>query len=353
MPDLTTYNWAELAPSTPPSPRYHFDMVWDGTRIIMFGGRTTVRLNETWEFDGTDWNQLFPATVPTARDKHSMVWTGSRVIMFGGDKVSAVDPFHVNTNETWEFVGGNWNLLSPASSPSRREGAAMIWDGSRVLLYGGYGPSGETGANIKHDTWEFTGGNWNQLSPTNHIPSNVVGDASNDGRALMPMVWEGSRIVSFGGSSNAGANYQLPLTNYHESGGNTWIYNGDWSQPAPATDPIARFSTPIAITDDDNKILMYGGDITRVGGLGRAYDGTTWQFNGTNWLNLSKFGPGSRGNGKMVWDTIGNRFILFGGRATSSATRLGDTWEFAGVAAPPTEEPKAPSLNHVEFRAYQ
>lgn len=339
MPDLTAYEWNELSPATAMGQRFNHRMIWDGTRAVLFGGQretSPFNLSDTWEFDGTDWNDLSPATTPHARRLHSMVWDGSRILMFGGEYTSGAG--FTWLNDTWEFVGGDWNQLSPSTSPSVRSACAMVWDGSRVLLHGGVGsPSGQTIA--PDETWEFVAGDWNQLSPAN-TPEDI--DHTGGGRFGHALVWDGSRAVTFSGVSDpGGGGGQFPApppASFLEAGGATWVFQtGTWSQPSPATEMPAKFSYPMAITDDDQTIMVYGGDISRIGDAGQRYEGRTWQFDGTTWEDLSKFGPGSRGNSAMVWDTINNRFILHGGAANSTRDALDDTWEFAPTVGPAVE----------------
>src|SRR4029077_13348463 len=55
------------------------------------------------------------------------------VVVFGGGS-SAEDQ-----NITWAWDGSDWTQLSPAKSPSAREGLGTIWDpaNQRFLVFGG------------------------------------------------------------------------------------------------------------------------------------------------------------------------------------------------------------------------
>jgi N-acetylneuraminic acid mutarotase len=51
----------------------------------MFGGDSALE-NEMWWYNpaANTWTQQIMSDSPSARARHSMVWDGSRVIMFGG-----------------------------------------------------------------------------------------------------------------------------------------------------------------------------------------------------------------------------------------------------------------------------
>lgn len=336
MPDFSTYNWRELSPADQPSARQGHAMVWDGTRIIMFGGGNVYHHGlgnnaETWEYVGGNWNQLAPATSPSARRYHSMVWDGTQVILHGGHST-------VDLQDTWTFDGTTWTDVTPGGTkPSVRYRHLAVWDGTRMLIYGGV----TVFQLVSKDTWEFESGAWTQLTPTNYIPNvqHVGTPLSDDGRAGMTGVWDGTRILTFSGYSDGGAGGEFTSSGYQEPGGGTWQYaTADWSQVGPATNPDARFDHGFCITDDDQKLLMYGGNVTRVSQDGNGFINETWQYDGSDWTELSAtINPGRRET-VMVWDDVNARALLFGGGdmgdPTGADAAFNDTWEFAADAPP-------------------
>ena len=76
-------------------------------------------------------------------------------MIFGGrDKVGL-------RNDTWEFISGNWTLITPPTSPTARDDHAMCYDSNskRILLFGG-----RTAAGAANDTWAWDGQNWTQIT---------------------------------------------------------------------------------------------------------------------------------------------------------------------------------------------
>ena len=72
-------------------------------------------------------------------------------------------------------------------------------------------------------------------------------------------------------------------------------------------------------------VLLFGG---YRGGFG-FYD-DTWEWNGTTWTQAPTTGPAPRGNFALAYDSVRNRTVLFGG-AGAGGSFLGDTWEYDGA----------------------
>lgn len=97
------------------------------------------------------WTSLSPATVPAGRydaasafDASATDGTHGKLVVFGGENSSSVA-----VQETWTWDGTNRTKLTPATSPSARWGARMAYDTATGLtdLFGGY-----TGTTYLNDT---------------------------------------------------------------------------------------------------------------------------------------------------------------------------------------------------------
>jgi CARDB len=124
-------------------------------RTVLFGGRGTGRLGDTWEWDGSNWTQESPSSAPFPRFFQSMAFDAQlgKTILFGGDYIRpyALGP----SNDTWEFDGSQWIQDWTSSAPSPRAGQALVFDlsRSRVVLFGG---TDETFSDpFFNDTWEL------------------------------------------------------------------------------------------------------------------------------------------------------------------------------------------------------
>ena len=63
-------------------------MAYDAARgrVVLFSGLSAQRLADTWEWDGGRWSQMKPATSPPFRSGHAMAYdpVRRRVVLFGG-----------------------------------------------------------------------------------------------------------------------------------------------------------------------------------------------------------------------------------------------------------------------------
>jgi hypothetical protein len=171
-------NWTELQPVTRPSARVEAKMVYDrkNQEIVLFGGLTSAGqwLNETWIWNGTNWEKQNPAMSPSTRDGFALVYDDrlKRVVCFGGYD----HPRSLKLNDTWAWDGMTWEQIFPDSTPSARYGHQMAYDDSRSesLLFGGYDNS-----NWLQDTWILKAAN----SPPIAVCKNVEIAAGDDCRA--------------------------------------------------------------------------------------------------------------------------------------------------------------------------
>jgi hypothetical protein len=180
-------------------------------RVVLFGGyrldgaAETVRLGDTWEWDGNGWHEVVaPGASP--RNGASLAYspTHGGVILFGGNGPST---------ETWRFDGTSWVALEPA--PEGRFNAATAFDGtSRSLLrFGGW-----NGRARESDTWLLAEG-WQRLDVEGPSARNHTAMAFDDARR---------RVVLFGGHDG-----EMVF-------GDTWEWNGESWTLAQAGQPTKR-----------------------------------------------------------------------------------------------------------------
>ena len=111
-------SWTEIDMITKPVNRYWEGLVYDKSiqKVILFGGRNACgigeALDDTWEYDPSNnqWTELSPSTNPTHRFDFSLVYMpeSQRTIAFGGFR------FPDNCfGDMWsyDYSTNNWNLL--------------------------------------------------------------------------------------------------------------------------------------------------------------------------------------------------------------------------------------------------
>ena len=279
--------WEERFPATSPTVSVLHDMAYDSWRekTVLFGEDGS---DDTWEWDGTTWNKA-ATSGPSARFYHAMAFDSKRgkVVLFGGT-TNGSD----RLNDTWEWDGTSWSQVA-STGPSGRVAICncMIYDTHRevVVLHGGTSGSNET--------WEWNGTAWSL--------------ASTDGpsRVHHAMAYDTVRKTTllFGGAVP-----EQPASS------ETWEYDGTtWAQ-VTTSGPPARVYHRMAFDKDRGKAVMFGGQFS--GGGAPTYT-DTWEWNGSEWTEVSASGPGARAHSAMEYDGARREIVMFGGGPSWA-----DTW---------------------------
>lgn len=157
-----TLGWVDLGIPSPP-PRLRAGMTYDRLRqrIVLFGGHADEnrRLDDTWEFDGTQWTQISVTTKPPARWAHGLAYdaVAQKTVLFGGLLESDLGEL----DDTWTWDGTQWVQLFPLAKPSARDAFGMAWDNARqrVTIAGGW-----DGNQMLREAWAWDGTRWQRLA---------------------------------------------------------------------------------------------------------------------------------------------------------------------------------------------
>jgi hypothetical protein len=173
--------WLQKLPASSPPARQGFAMASDFARqrLVLFGGAdANGHTSETWEWDGTTWLQKLPASSPPARGGHAMAYDAARqrVVLFGGNDVTDST---IRLSDTWEWDGATWVESTPAMAPPARNQHAMVYDSARqrVVLLGGFALP-----RALLDTWEWDGTTWVDKQPLTAFPSALGAMAYDEAR---------------------------------------------------------------------------------------------------------------------------------------------------------------------------
>ncbi len=305
-------NWTRAVAPPVPSGRYlammafhkptSSVMLFGGVEVFGFGGSGgSLRLQDTWTWDGNAWAQQSPSTSPPARDNAAVAEDASHgtVVVFGGFDGS------LPQGDTWTWDGRSWSRSMPAHSPSARRGARMAYDVARgnIVLFGGFN---ETGGASLSDTWIWDGTDWTQQFPA----------TSPQGRHQAGMAYDpaSQTVLMFGGNNGSGYGPNNPLKD-------TWSWDGtSWTQRSPSTLPPARFGAAMAVDPSSCGLALFGGD-----GGGTAL-GDTWLWHGSNWTQKpTASSPRTRTQPNAASDPVRGTVVLFGGTSTG-ADWMDDTW---------------------------
>jgi hypothetical protein len=227
--------WTQLHPTISPPSRCDGMMTYDAKDryVILYGGLNAIYFNDTWTFAGGQWSQVNPVTNPGPLAFGSMTYDprSGGVLLFGGsyDPCSCVTyistglylfskgswtfkPSHVRppgaakdlpganaaiaydpkdgymvefggwnhpskNATTWNYSHGHWTRLSLTISPEWLFSPCLVFDPKLgyVVMFGGFDHVNSSSPN---STWEFLGGSWTLLHPSQSPPGDVAPAAS-------------------------------------------------------------------------------------------------------------------------------------------------------------------------------
>ncbi len=225
---------------------------------------------------------------------------------------------------------GAWSMLSPAGpSPVERYGHTAVRDpiGDRMVMFGGYtwvAPAGRL-----NDAWALTMAGlpqWSQLAPAGTPP-----DTRFRHSAIHDPVR--GRMIVFGGC----ADDNMDFTGTHFD--DVWVLSlgatPTWTRLIPAGTPPAARQLHSAVYDPvGDRMIVFGGR------NGSTRYGDVWGLSlgdPPTWAQLAPSGtsPGLRWGHTAIPDTARGRMVVFGGSTgTGGFGGTNDTWALS-LGAPP------------------
>jgi hypothetical protein len=318
-------SWSELSPSISPSARANEMMTYDPVDnvAVMFGGWNGPYLGDTWiySFQKNTWIDKSPSGSPSPRERGGMVYATKHdeVILFGGYNGSEM------LNQTWTYSveKNQWTQMFPAVAPPstlNMVNLGMVYD-SRDDVVIVFSDEGNTWA------YNITANLWMNMKPSispspRTLSTNgeqMVYDASDDAVLLF-----GGTPISF--------YYWLSAGTYASTAFNdTWAYHFEtnvWVNLNPQLAPPARFNSQMVYDSVNNVVVLYGG---APGGQASLF-GDTWIYNRTSneWKNVTpSSSPPVRYASAMTFSPVQDETILFGGYNNLQGIFYGDTWAFS------------------------
>jgi len=251
---------------------------------------------------------------PTFIGAHTMVEYQESLYVFGGfleDFELGIDIFYNNLWQ-WRSIDKTWILLDNGTGPVPRafQGASTSTVNSDMYMYGGvtYLQQNQTFSNIvifgDFWAWNFPTNTWTEVTPLNAGPG-LRGD--------MGMAYLNGKVYLFGGIANQFFTDRNDLWAY-DIATNTWtnlIPDGQPGSPPP------RHSTQFRSSTFDNKIYLYGGEVTATA-FGTLED--TWVYDPAlnTWTNITppdNLNLDPAVNNFQGSTIVGTKFTIFGGES--------------------------------------
>lgn len=147
-----THRWYPISTRNAPSARRYHRAVWTGREMIVWGGEGWLTngyrsgtLDSGAAFNPTtgNWRPLDPVGAPSARSLHSMIWNGSEVLVFGGrtNYFDTSGTSALNTGGRYQPQTDSWASLSVKNAPTARQSHGAVWTGTEMVIWGGKGLS--------------------------------------------------------------------------------------------------------------------------------------------------------------------------------------------------------------------
>ncbi|MCW5552779.1 MAG: hypothetical protein KIS67_11550 [Verrucomicrobiae bacterium] len=289
--DADTDKWEAVSTIDAPVPRWGHTAVWTGTEMLIWGGNAASGPQNTggqYQPDRQLWRSIPVSDAPSARTDHVAVWTGGQMFIWGGQNVSGL----LGDGGFYAPDTGQWSGVTTDGAPAARIGATAVWANNRVLIWGGEGEPGflNSGSQLRFDT---STPYWFGMTADN-APSPRRGHSA---------IWTGDQMIVWGG---------------HRAG----VPCGDGAAYDPATDsweslpttgsPTARFNHA-AVWTGQEMLILGGSNGAREFATGAAYNPLTGV-----WRSLSSSGnPIARTEATAIW--AGTEVLVFGGRAQGMA----------------------------------
>lgn len=279
--------------AAPISGRLWVNAAWTGTAFAVWGGALDVKYNGST--DGAlynpvtaSWTLITSQGAPSARHSSSVVWDGARVLVYGG--AAGYGP--IAKGGRYTVAAASWKPTSTTNSPNNRLYHAAVWTGDRMLIWGGWG-SDHYGNGLLYDPLKDV---WSAL-PSANAPSK---------RSFPTGVLAGKEVLIWGGCDGSmgqcpgakgdGARYNL-LTNI-------WKPIASTGAPSPRTQHAAVWTGKV--------MLVFGGCKGDQGPPekgGAAYDPVT-----DAWTPLSTSGaPTDRCRHAWAWLPGLQQMVVWGG----------------------------------------
>ncbi|MGH8972103.1 MAG: hypothetical protein ACRD0C_02735 [Acidimicrobiia bacterium] len=125
------------------------------------------------------WRRGHPGLIPS-RNGAAVVWTGSNLLVWGGDPPGEGVP----AGAAYDPFADRWRLMAPAPFPLRT-GAAAAWTGFEMVLWGGYEPG--RGAPATGGAYDPVADRWRTMAPAPLSPGIPV-----------TAVWTGGQFAVLG-----------------------------------------------------------------------------------------------------------------------------------------------------------
>jgi hypothetical protein len=306
--------WRQITPASDnvPLARYDHALTGAGDTLVLFGGRASGALGDTWIYDvkANLWREVKASPSPEPRWGMATAYDAERkrVLLFGGQASGFF-------NDVWAFdlAAETWSKLDiTGAQPETRYGTSAVIDPEADVLLISHGFTSEGrfddtwALDLKTNTWQDVS---QDISPSARPLKRCLHEAAFDVASR--------RMILYGGcSSGFGPCPQ----------GDLWAFDPaakTWAEiKGNGFIPTAR-SNPSLVNEGTGTLWLFGGKTAK------GHDSELWSLDaktGVWTLRITMDGPTARSSHDATWDALNKQLIVFGG--SSDAGPLNDLWAF-------------------------
>ncbi|HXF10353.1 MAG TPA: hypothetical protein VN625_06175, partial [Desulfuromonadaceae bacterium] len=284
--------------------------IWDGAEMIVWGGTATD--NEGFTGDVNTGGRYNPATdswlptsttngIPPAGSGHTAVWSGTDMLVWGGSL--GIQGWRYNP------VTDVWTAMNTNNAPPARSGHIAYYVSSNntmIVWFGSYFDTNLSQTVYLNDGWTYSNNTWTAIGSVPNIPA---------ARSNPMSIWDGSRIVIFGGSGlDTNGNPALLSSGARITGTNL---AAGWTTMGGAFIPPARLGASVAAvasgTSFGTIMVMWGGYTNDANTGTNVYLNSGFRYYPgaptTAWSNMSANALSPRANAAAI--SMGGRMIIW------------------------------------------
>jgi hypothetical protein len=246
--DPATDTWTAMSSVGAPYGRHDHTAVWTGTELIVWGGRqffAGTEANGGARYDpATDtWTPISEVNAPMARWQHHAVWDGERMIIWGGQTSDSGAISLVKEGAIYHPATDVWSALPAQNAPDPSRSSylpsSVVWTGADMFVWSNFNdwvqdPWTESWAMVRRSEARRFGLNDQWQVVVEGCESEASGSAA----------WLDSRFLSWNGDYSEGYSYDEQ--------------RDVWVPITPYPGGPADMATVVAIGDS---VIVWGGDV--------------------------------------------------------------------------------------------
>ncbi|HMF44228.1 MAG TPA: hypothetical protein VKQ32_26330 [Polyangia bacterium] len=196
--DFARKAWLAVTAKAGLSPRSHYAVALAGRRFFVWGGWgkgfSVLGDGAVLDLGRKSWKKMSAAGAPSPRlEPAAVVWTGSRLLIWGGRTGTNVpsSAHALGDGALYDPVADRWKAMSAEHAPAPRTGGTVVWTGRKLVVFGG---AGDVSGPQQHDggIYDPAADRWATLDPP---PGDVALPHGNVGPLTRIIVAPDGRVV--------------------------------------------------------------------------------------------------------------------------------------------------------------